>query len=246
MDKPLNITFILPVLDETSALKKTVDIIFEIAAQDIHEILIVIADITVKESHVVIEEIRKQHPSYIRVHKQELPFLGGAMREAFDIASGDYVMLMASDMETDPTLVPKFIETMKEGCWDIVAGSRWIEGGGFEGYSKLKLILNYLFQQIFRVLYTTKLTDLTFAYRLYRKTVLKGIIWQELRHPFLLESLLKPLRCGARATEIPCRWQVRVEGSSANTFLATFKYLKTAIKIRFIPIHGLKKKESMS
>jgi len=54
------------------------------------------------------------------------------MQEAFDIASGDHVKLMASDLETDPTLIPAFVETMKTDRWDIVAGSRWIKELGVE------------------------------------------------------------------------------------------------------------------
>jgi hypothetical protein len=165
------------------------------------------------------------------------------MREAFDVASGDHIMLMASDLETDPTLIPAFIETMKEDCWDIVAGSRWIKGGGFEGYSKVKLVLNYFFQKVFRILYNTKVTDLTFAYRLYRKSILEGILWEELKHPFLLECLLKPLRCGASATEIPCKWRARTEGTSANVFLETFAYLRIAFKTRLIPLSRIKSRK---
>jgi glycosyltransferase involved in cell wall biosynthesis len=228
------------VLNETYSLQQTVDTIFELAGDDLHEVLIVTARRTTSESLAVVDKIKKERGTHVRVHRQQLPFLGGAMREAFDVASGDHIMLMASDLETDPTLVPAFIETMKADCWDIVAGSRWLKGGGFEGYSRPKLVLNYLFQKIFRILYNTKVTDLTFAYRLYRKSILEGILWEELKHPFLLECLLKPLRCGASATEIPCKWRARTEGISANMFVETLKYLRVAFKTRFIPMSRVK------
>ncbi len=245
MGKSLNITFVLPVLNETYSLQKTAHIIFELSGIHLHEILILIADKTTKASLEIIESIKKEYPDFIRVHKQHLPFLGGALREAFDIASGEHIMLMASDLETDPNLLPAFIEKMNEGVWDIVAGSRWLEEGGFEGYSRIKLILNYLFQKIFRIIYKTRLTDLTFAYRLYRKFVLEDIEWEELRHPFLLECLVRPLRCGAKATEIPCKWQTRTEGKSANTFWATFEYLRIAFKVRFIPSYRFRKRKKV-
>ena len=243
MDKSLRITFILPVLNETYSLQETVDTIFSLAGSELHEVLIVTAESTRAESQEVIESIRKKRPAGIRVHRQKLPFLGGALQDAFDIAAGEHIMMMASDLETDPNMIPAFIEAMKTGSWDIVAGSRWIKGGGFEGYSRVKLVLNYLFQKIFRILYNTKVTDLTFAYRLYRKPILEGIIWEELKHPFLLESLLKPLRCGARITEIPCKWRARTEGTSANMFAETFKYLRVALKARLVSGRRLRKEE---
>lgn len=242
MDNSLKITFILPVLNETYSLKQTVDMIFELSEKDLHEILIVIADRTTEESLTIVKKIKKEHVDHVRVYKQELPFLGGAMQGAFTEASGDHIMLMSSDLETDPAFIPAFIKTMNEGNWDIVAGSRWLKGGGFEGYSRVKLICNYLFQKIFQILYHTNLSDLTYAYRLYRKSVLEDIVWEELKHPFLLECLVKPLRCGVHVTEIPCKWRARSEGASINTFLETFSYFRIALKTKFIPMHRLKKR----
>ncbi|MGD0784656.1 MAG: glycosyltransferase [Sedimentisphaerales bacterium] len=240
MNKSPDITFILPVLNETYSLQQTVDAIFRLSGEHLKEILIVVADRTTPASMEIVQRNNSQHPDLIRIHKQKLPFLGGALREAISIASGNYIMLMASDFETDPEAIPDFIKKMSEGNWDIVAGSRWIQKGSFKGYSTTKLLLNYSFQKFFKILYGTALTDLTYAYRLYRKSVLQGIVWEELKHPFLLECLIKPLRCGAKVTEIPCKWKARTEGTSANTFLQTFVYFRTAWKTRFLSPQRIK------
>lgn len=232
----MNISFVVTVLDETDSLMTTVEAILRLAGDDVLEVLIVTAPRTTPSSRSVISTLMDRHRGYIRVHEQQLPFLGGALQEAFRQARGDYIMVMASDLETDPAAIPQFITTMKTGDWDIVAGSRWVKGGGFEGYNPLKLCLNFVFQNLFRVLYRTRLTDLTFGFRLYRRSVLEGIAWEELRHPFLLECLIKPLRRGARAAEVPCCWRQRVEGASTNTFLQTLHYLRTAVKTRLVPI----------
>jgi glycosyltransferase involved in cell wall biosynthesis len=240
MDKSLDITFVLPVLNETYSLQQTVNTLFRLSGEHLKEILIVVADKTTSESTEEVQKIKSQYPDYVRIHKQKLPFLGGALREAFSIASGNHIMLMASDFETDPELTPNFIKTMSEGNWDIVAASRWIQSGSFHGYSRTKLLLNYFFQKFFKILYSTTLTDLTYAYRLYRKSVLQGIVWEELKHPFLLECLVKPLRCGAKVTEIPCKWKARTEGTSASSFLQTFAYLRPAWKTRFLSMQRIK------
>lgn len=232
----MKVSFIVTVLNETDSLRETVDTIFALAADNVQEILIVIAPHTTAASRMAIRELGDKYPPSIRVHEQRLPFLGGALREGFAEARGEFLMLIASDLETDPTLVPQMIQTMNTGHWDIVATSRWIEGGGFQGYSRLKLLLNYVFQKFLRLVYWTNLTDLTFGYRLYRRSILDGIVWEELRHPFLLECLLKPLRRGARVTEVACRWRPRVEGGSANTLLRTFHYIRTAVKTRLLPV----------
>jgi len=230
----LDITFVLPVLNETDSLRTTVETIARLAADHLHEVLIITAERTTDQSMQIAGELQQEHPDVIRIHKQQLPRLGGAIREAFELAAGSHLMLMASDLETDPELIPQFIEKMQEGCWDIVSGSRWLPRGGFEGYGRLRKLLNRLFQCALRLLYPARLTDLTFAYRLYRRQVLQGIHWDELGHPFLLECLLKPLRLGARVVEVPCRWRCRSEGESAGSFRQMLSYVPLAVRVRLL------------
>ena len=76
---------------------------------------------------------------------------------------------------------------------------------------------------------------MTYAYRIFPTEVLKAINWQELRHPFLFETMIKPLRMGAEAIEIPGFWRARTEGESQNTFFRNFEYFKIGLKVRFMP-----------
>jgi len=229
----LDITFILPVLNETDALRTTVETIERLAGEHVAEILIVVADRTTGDAMQTAEHLRRQRPEVVRIHRQNLPRLGGALRDAFEAARGRHLMLMASDLETDPERIPDFIAAMGRGDCDVVAASRWLPGGGFDGYGRLRVVLNWIFQQALRCLYLTRLTDLTFAYRLYRREALSGIRWEQLGHPFLLECLLKPMRLGARVAEIPCRWRCRDEGDSAGSFRQMLCYVPLALRIRF-------------
>jgi hypothetical protein len=108
-----------------------------------------------------------------------------------------------------------------------------MKGGRFEGYSRIKLVANYLFQKMFSVLYGTHLSDLTYAYRIFPRSLVRGIRWEELRHPFFLETTLKPLRLGVSISEIPARWKARTEGESVSPFMANFAYFRIAITTRF-------------
>jgi hypothetical protein len=84
----------------------------------------------------------------------------------------------------------------------VINASRWA-GGGFEGYSKVKLLANWVFQKIFAVLYGVALTDMTFGYRILPTYLTKTMNWEESRHPFVLETIVKALRLGVRAVEVP-------------------------------------------
>jgi hypothetical protein len=114
-----------------------------------------------------------------------------------------------------------------------VATSRWISGGAFHGYSPIKLLCNWIFQRFFSGLYGTHLTDMTYGYRILPTKLVQAIQWEELRHPFNLETVVKPLRLGVRVTEIPSVWYPRVEGESQNPFFRNFAYFRIGLKTRF-------------
>jgi hypothetical protein len=141
--------------------------------------------------------------------------------------------MMASDLETNPNDVGAMIAAAMKDPAGIVATSRWIRGGKFYGYSRIKLLCNWIFQHFFSCLYGTHLTDMTYGYRILPTKLVQAIEWEELRHPFNLETVVKPLRLGVTVTEIPSVWHPRVEGESQNPFFRNFAYFRIGLKTRF-------------
>jgi hypothetical protein len=138
---------------------------------------------------------------------------------------------MASDLETDPHLVHSMIKEIRDGKNDIVVASRWLQNSGFQGYSVLKYLCNFVFQKLFSILYRVSLTDLTYGFRIYRTKIIQKIIWEELKHSFLLESLVKPLRLGCQVKEIPATWVARKEGASQNMLSAYVGYFRIGLRV---------------
>jgi glycosyltransferase involved in cell wall biosynthesis len=229
-----SVSVILPVMNETFSLVETVDVISKTSSEEVLEIIIIVANRTSQESMEVIHRLILQYGDLIVLHQQKMPFIGGAMREAFELVQGSHAIMMASDLETDPSLVPILIAKSREFPQKIITVTRWTKGGGFQNYSSIKLLANWVFQKLFSLLYWTKLTDMTYAYRIFPATVLRSVNWQELRHPFLFETIIKPLRIGVEAIEIPGFWKARTEGESQNTFFRNFEYFKIGLKVRFM------------
>lgn len=226
----MRVTYIVPAVDEVQSLRETVETLFRLAASSVGEIIVVLAHQVTPSCRKMAQLLAAGH-SQVRVHQQHLPGLGGALQEAFLLARCEYLMIMSSDLETDPARVGQFLRRMSEGDCDIVCGSRWLRGGGFTGYGVVKLGLNWWFQRVIGVMYHTSLTDATFGFRLYRRSVLEGVWWQELGYPFLLESLLRPLVRGARVVAIPCQWRPRAEGASHNSFSQMARYFIVAWRV---------------
>jgi glycosyltransferase involved in cell wall biosynthesis len=223
---------VVTAINETFSLRQTVEILAEENPRDLAEVMIAIAPRTTVECRAVIADLRAAHPDRVWVHTQDKPFVGGAIQEAFDLACGTYVVMMASDLETDPHLVKDLIRTIRESGVDIVTASRWARGGTFTGYHPIKLLFNRTFQTLMRALFLTRLSDMTYGYRIFRSEVLREIRWEELKHPFLLETVVKPMRLGRRVAEIPVAWTSRTEGESQMTLSTYAGYLRVALKTR--------------
>lgn len=232
-----SVSIIIPALNETFSFIQTVQIILdECESDDISEFIAVICDRTTQECRDAIrnaESIAKNAHVEFRILEQKRPFAGGAYQDGIDAAEGSHLLIMSADLETDPHTVKDFVALAKQCPDDMITASRWLKGGSFEGYSKIKFVLNFFFQKIFSSFYGVKLTDITFGFRLAPSDLFKKINWEELKHPFFLETALKPICLGVKIHEIPSAWAARQEGESQNSLLQTFKYLRIAFKVRF-------------
>jgi hypothetical protein len=74
----------------------------------------------------------------------------------------------------------------------------------------------------------------------------QAIRWEDLRHSFLFETLVKPLRLDVPVIEIPSVWRARTEGASQNTFFRNFEYFKIGWQTRFAPKETLLLPEAAS
>lgn len=232
-----SISLILPATDETDSIRETVRCARDVlGGYELQFVIVTSPTLTSLACRSAIEAIRKDNEPdnehAVETFDQTLPGVGGALREGFKRARGDVTVLMSSDLETDPSVLPLMIEKIAAG-YDIAAASRWSARGGFSGYNPVKLVLNFLFQQFFRVVYSTRLSDLTYAYRAYRTPIVQTISWEELGFPFLFETLVKPLRLGYCIAEVAAPWRVRQEGRSHNSFKQTLDYVRVGVRVRF-------------
>ncbi|MAZ07142.1 MAG: hypothetical protein CMM99_01565 [Rickettsiales bacterium] len=228
------IDIFLPVIDETFSIEKTISEIEKKSSKYTKKYLITISKSkTTFKSLKKIKTLKKKYKKKIKVIYQEKPFLGGALLTAIKHIKSSHFVLMASDLETNPRFLHKLRIKSQKYQNKIIVASRWKDENSFQGYNFIKLILNKIFQIFFSFLYKTKLTDLTFGYRIYPSNIIKKIKLRELKHPILLETLIIPLKLGINVIEIKSNWKNRLEGKSHNPFLNNFLYVKTGIKVFF-------------
>ncbi len=119
---------VIPVMNETTSLEQTVEIILRDSRNDIREILIVVCERTTAESMATTGRLKEQLGELLVVHHQKLPFLGGALREAYDLARASHTVLMASDLETEPNVLSKPRSELRLFQGTVPPGARGAEG----------------------------------------------------------------------------------------------------------------------
>lgn len=227
----MKLSVVLPVYAEKETIKKIVQTLKKLVGSKLHEILLVVSQRSPKETMDICNALKKKY-AFIRLHIQKInPGLGHAVREGLALVRGTHVLIMDSDGETDPRTVPKMIKKMEQTGCDVVLGSRWMHGGEFRGYHPAKLMVNWLSQQLCRLLFFTSLHDLSFGFKLLKREVATNLPWKGELHEIATETTLRPLRAGYHIEEVPTRWVKRTEGESKNTFWRTFRYVQMAWRI---------------
>jgi glycosyltransferase involved in cell wall biosynthesis len=213
--RPMRISIVLPTLDEGPLLRQTVESSLKhLPDHAVRFIIPTSATLTTPQTRAVLEGLATQY-DFIDTFDQAQAGVGMAIREAFARAEGDAVVIMTADLETPPEALPAMMEKLAAG-YDVVATTRWRRGIKLNGYHPIKFLLNFLFQQFFRMLYFTRLSDLTYGYRAFRTPVVKEIAWEEARHPFFFETILKPLRLGYSIAEVEVPWEMFISRKTST------------------------------
>lgn len=226
-------TILLPVINETESLKKTIQII---ETQNKEEKLIFSflcsKALTSKDSIDICENYKKIDEFKYKIIFQNRKGLGGAFIDSFSNLNTTHAIMMASDLETDPETVKNLIKISKININSIICTSRWINKNSFSEYGLIKKILNFIFQKFFGIVFKVDLSDLTFGFRLYPTSILKDIEWEINNFGFLFESIIKPVHLGYKTLEIATKWRKREEGVSSNNLMFYIAYFYIAFKIK--------------
>jgi glycosyltransferase involved in cell wall biosynthesis len=229
----IQLSVIITVFSETFSIEQTVQRLLRNDRGYIKELILVVSPRSSTECMRVCEQLARDN-SLIRVHiQQRNPGVGWAIREGMHLASGTHCALLSADLETEPEAVDRMVRKIEDTGCDGVIGNRWLPGGGFENYEPVKLVLNWLFQHAFRVLYWTKLGDLTYGFKTLSMEVARAILWEGIFHEIYIETTVRPLRRGYRLEQVPTIWVGRREGQSQNSFIKNLRYVRTALNTLF-------------
>jgi len=124
------------------------------------------------------------------------------------------VATVMGDLSDDPEDIVRCFRKIEEG-YDCVFGSRFMKGSTVKDYPLTKLLINRLANNFIRMLFLIRPNDITNAFKLYRREVIKVIQpLQALYFNITVEIPLKAIVRGFSYTQIPISWYGRQSGVS--------------------------------
>ena len=238
MNCDYRLSIVICAIDETYSLRRTYEKLRYYNGAS--EYLFVLAKTCTDDCLKTVEEIcENENCRYIF---QPDKGFGDAIRASFEDVNGTHMVVWSADEATDIASFPEMLRLSKENPDKIIKISRWLRKDGFEGYGRIKKMINWVSQRVFGILYHSKLTEFTNPTQIAPVSVYRSIRWERKGFEFLPEMVLKPLKLGIEFIEVPTKNVVREEGRSHNTIKGWLLYYFIIMKIRFTKKEELLKK----
>jgi dolichol-phosphate mannosyltransferase len=155
----------------------------------------------------IIDRMTAENPRIHVIHRAGKLGLGSAYREGFKYAlenGAEYIIEMDADFSHDPMMLPVFLEKIKE--YDVVIGSRYLNGVSVVNWPIRRLILSYCANVYTRVITGLRISDCTGGFKCFRRNVLESIHLDKIKsdgYSFQIEMNYRCVENGFRVGEIP-------------------------------------------
>ncbi len=212
----LKVVVVIPTYNERDNLGK---LLTEVLSMDEAVHILIVDDNSPDGTGKLAESLAQENKRIKVLHRKGKLGLGSAYREGFRMAldlGADYVIEMDADFSHDPAVLPLFIAKMKEG-YDLVIGSRYLNGVSVVNWPIRRLILSYLASVYTRAITGLKISDCTSGFKCFRRNVLESIDLSKIRsdgYSFQIEMNYHCVENGFRVGEVPIIFIDRHAGTS--------------------------------
>jgi GT2 family glycosyltransferase len=238
------LSVVMPVYNEVSTFATTMDAVLAKEMPGIDKEIIVVESNSTDGTRELVSKYQN-YPG-VKVLLEDRPRgKGSAVRAAFRLVKGDYILIQDADAEYDVNDYDALIEPLQKYQRAFVLGSRHVgdwkvrQLNDQPGMAAFLNVGHFLFGTLFNVLYKQDLKDPFTMYKVFRKDCLTNLGFECNRFDFDFELVIKLLRKGYRPLEIPVNYKARSfkEGKKISVFRDSWNLLVTIIKYRYAPIY---------
>ena len=207
---------LLPTYNEITNLEEIIKSIFQ-HLPTTH--ILIIDDGSPDGTGQLADQLSQTHPSQVFVmHRKSKDGLGRAYVAGFQWAlERDYQFFfqMDADFSHDPAYLPQLLK--KAQNTDMVLGSRYIKGGGVEGWAWHRLLLSFFGNLYVRFVLGMKIQDLTGGFKCFQRSVLEALNFDHIKsngYLFQIEMTYFVFQKKFKIEEVPIIFKERKMGVS--------------------------------
>jgi dolichol-phosphate mannosyltransferase len=218
MNAPPRVLVVTPTYNERDNLPVLVQQVLERGA---HISILVVDDASPDGTGAVADSLAAAHPGRVHVmHRTGKRGLGRSYVDALSRAvtmDVDVVCQMDADFSHDPQYLPDLVRGVTDGGFDLVIGSRYLQGVSVVNWPLSRLILSTFANRYVRAITGLPARDCTSGFRCWRREALARLPLQQFvsdGYAFLVEMLFEAMGAGCRIGEVPIIYVERREGQS--------------------------------
>lgn len=165
-----------------------------------------------------VERLRTEHDGLHLIRRTGPRGYGRACAEGLQMAVTDgaeLILQMDADGSHEPRYIPALLAASKDA--DVVLGSRYVNGVSVVNWSMKRLMLSTGANHYVRALAGLRVRDCTTGFRLWKRATLESVSLAGTHssgYGFLVETLFRAQRLGAKLVEVPIIFVERRSGQS--------------------------------
>jgi glycosyltransferase involved in cell wall biosynthesis len=138
------------------------------------------------------------------------PGKGYALISGFEVAKGDYIVMMDADYSHRAEDIPVLIKSLEINGAGLVIGSRIY--GGSDEFTRLRTFGNIILTLVFRFCHKVFLSDALNGFKAFRSEIFKEFNYTSGDFEIEIELLVNTLRLGMKITEVSSHERCRKSG----------------------------------
>jgi glycosyltransferase involved in cell wall biosynthesis len=181
----------------------------------------------------LLRQLSDEHPEVVVIQFRRNFGQTAALAAGLEASRGDIVIFMDGDLQNDPAEIPRLVQTMEEGGFDVVSGWRKNRKDAEISRKLPSRMANWLISKVSGV----QLHDYGCTLKAYRRDVLKNVRLYGEMHRFIPAYAAW---AGATVTELPVNHRARKYGRSKYGINRTIKVLLDLMTLKFLSSYSTK------
>lgn len=235
-----SVTILLPAYNEAAIITDSLNILcahMNGLTERFNWDILIVNDGSKDETARIAEELAQTLPNITVYHNKVNQNLGGALRNGFKHAKGEYIVVLDIDLSFGPDNVEKLMDAAIDQDADIVIASPYMKGGKTTNIPFHRLLLSKVLNKIMRWTSGIDIHSFTGMARAYKKEFLDNLNLKTSTYSINPEIIQKTHILRGRIIEVPANldWTFQLAyGANRTSSVKVFKGILNGLMSSFI------------